>query len=135
MARGSFNGLYTFDQVAKIYNMDNSTLRKMVQANKFTDKDIKKFGKTWIITEDAIGKHFGLTMLRAYEREEQLRELAQVRESKSQFLRDKKNSKGKIKKEKSNISDLSSGDNEDVKELGYIAVDPSSIILNFQFKK
>lgn len=135
MARGSFNGLYTFEQVAKIYNMDSSTLRKMVQANKFTDKDIKKFGKTWIITEDAIGKHFGLTMLRAHEREEQLRDLAQVRESKSQFIRDKKNSKGKIKKEKSNINDLSSGDNEDVKELGYIAVDPSSIILNFQFKK
>lgn len=129
MARGSFNGLYTFDQVAKIYNMDSSTLRKMVQANKFTDKDIKKFGKTWIITEDAIDKHFGLTMLKAYEREEQLRE------DKSQFIIDKKKSKNKIKKEKSNVNDLSSGDNEDVKELGYIAVDPSSIILNFQFKK
>lgn len=51
----------------------------MIQANKFKDKDIKKFGKTWIITED-----------------------------KSQFIRDKKKCKGKIKKEKSNINDLSS---------------------------
>ena len=35
MARGSFNGLYTFQDVAKIYNIDSSTIRKQVQNNKF----------------------------------------------------------------------------------------------------
>ena len=35
MARGSFNGLYTFQDVAKIYNIDSSTIRKQVQNQKF----------------------------------------------------------------------------------------------------
>lgn len=30
MSIGSFKGLYTFQEVALIYNMDNSTLRKQV---------------------------------------------------------------------------------------------------------
>ena len=59
MARGSFNGLYTFQDVANIYGIDSSTIRKQVQKCKFCDNEIKKFGKTWIITEQAMVSHFG----------------------------------------------------------------------------
>lgn len=83
MAKGSFNGLYTFDDIARIYRMDNSTLRKMVQKEKFIiDKDIKKFGKTWLITEDAVGRHFGLAPLKLYNQELSLEMLRQKREEK-----------------------------------------------------
>ena len=37
MSIGSFNGLYTFQDVAKIYNMDNSTLRKQVSSKKLIE--------------------------------------------------------------------------------------------------
>ena len=37
MARGSFKGLYTFQDVAQIYNIDASTIRKQVQNHKFQD--------------------------------------------------------------------------------------------------
>lgn len=134
MARGSFNGLYTFDQVAKIYNIDSSTLRKMVQANKFSDKDIKKFGKTWIITEDAIDKHFGLQILRAYETDEQLRTLKELREAKLQAKLNKKASKPKKIKNNNDVNDLG-GNDEEVSELGYIAVDPSLVKQSFNFSK
>ena len=66
MARGSFNGLYTFQDVAKIYNIDSSTIRKQVQNQKFYDNEIKKFGKTWIITEQAMISHFGKDLFIAY---------------------------------------------------------------------
>lgn len=66
MAKGSFNGLYTFQDVAKIYNIDSSTIRKQVQNQKFYDNEIKKFGKTWIITEQAMISHFGKDLFIAY---------------------------------------------------------------------
>ena len=42
MARGSFKGLYTFQDVAQIYNIDASTLRKQVQNQTFYENEIKK---------------------------------------------------------------------------------------------
>ena len=78
MAIGSFNGLYTFQDVAKIYNMDNSTLRKQVSSKKLIEgKEVKKFGKTWLITEQAMVQHFGSGMLQLYNKELTLK---QVRE-------------------------------------------------------
>lgn len=60
MARGSFDGLYTFSEVGQIYGIDSSCLRKKVCFDKFVvGKDVKKFGKTWLITEQAMVKHFG----------------------------------------------------------------------------
>lgn len=60
MPKGSFTGLYTFQEVTKIYGMDNSTLRKYVYKNKFVlDVEVKKFGRTWVITEQAMLEHFG----------------------------------------------------------------------------
>ena len=59
-SRGSFEGLYTFLEVAKIYGMDDSSLRKKVARGKFiVGVDVKKMGRTWIITEKAMVKNFG----------------------------------------------------------------------------
>lgn len=60
MVKGSFEGLYTFAEVGLIYGFDASNLRKQVATDKLVDgKDIKKFGKTWLITEQSMIKHFG----------------------------------------------------------------------------
>lgn len=80
MANGSFNGLYTFEEIAYIYNIDASTIRKQVQQNKFIeDKEIKKFGKTWIITEKAVKEHYGTTLLNLYKQDEKLQSLKSVK--------------------------------------------------------
>lgn len=60
MAKGSFEGLYTFLEVAKIYGIDDSCLRKQVARDKFViGEDVKKMGRTWIITEQAMVRSFG----------------------------------------------------------------------------
>ena len=115
MARGSFKGLYTFDEVARMYNMDSSNLRKMVQHNKFKDSEIKKFGKTWIITEQAIENHFGLNKLNTY------KELI----SKKEY--------SKTTKFKSNNNEISCSDEKDIPELCEIVVDSKNIKQNFSF--
>lgn len=67
MAKGSFEGLYTFMEVAKIYGMNDSSLRKQVARDKFViDEDIKKMGRTWIITEQAMVKNFGTLKFEEY---------------------------------------------------------------------
>ena len=125
MARGSFKGLYTFEEVARIYGMDSSNLRKMVQHNKFKDNEIKKFGKTWIITEQAIENHFGLVMLQLHKRELKLQELQKLRENKI---------KSKIKTKKKAIDDLSNINfDDDIQELEEIIVDPKSVKCSFSF--
>ncbi|MDU4934346.1 MAG: helix-turn-helix domain-containing protein [Peptostreptococcaceae bacterium] len=59
-SKGSFDGLYTFSEVGQIYGIDSSCLRKKICFDKFVvGKDVKKFGKTWLITEQAMVKHFG----------------------------------------------------------------------------
>lgn len=71
MAKGSFEGLYTFMEVAKIYGMDDSSLRKQVARDKFViDEDIKKMGRTWIITEQAMVKNFGTLKFEEYKKKE-----------------------------------------------------------------
>ena len=83
MAIGSFNGLYTFQDVAKIYNMDNSTLRKQVSSPKLIEgKDVKKFGKTWLITEQAMVQHFGSGMLQLYNKELTLKQVREENQAK-----------------------------------------------------
>ena len=58
MSRGSFEGLYTFREVGEIYDIDSSCLRKKVCFDKFVvGKDVKKFGKTWLITEQDMVKY------------------------------------------------------------------------------
>ncbi|MGL5439106.1 MAG: hypothetical protein ACRDA4_01805 [Filifactoraceae bacterium] len=67
MGKGSFQGLYTFSEVGEIYGMDSSSLRKQVACEKLVvGKDIKKFGKTWVITEQSMVEKFGTMKLHNY---------------------------------------------------------------------
>ena len=67
MANGSFEGLYTFGEAAKIYGLDDSCLRKRVARGKFViGEDVKKMGATWIITEQALVRNFGSEKLEKF---------------------------------------------------------------------
>ncbi|MGL5724382.1 hypothetical protein [Cetobacterium sp.] len=78
MAIGSFEGLYTFLDVAEIYGIDSSCLRKQVARDKFVvDEDIKKIGTTWIITEQAMVKNFGTLKFEEYKKKQAKKEKAQ----------------------------------------------------------
>ena len=67
MANGSFEGLYTFGEAAKIYDLDDSCLRKRVARGKFiVGEDVKKMGATWIITEQALVNSLGIEKLEKY---------------------------------------------------------------------
>lgn len=88
MAKGSFEGLYTFIEVAQIYGMDDSSLRKQVARNKFIiGKDIKKMGRTWIITEQAMVKNFGTLKFEEYKEK-------QIQKNKLKKLKAKSASQG-----------------------------------------
>lgn len=104
--KGSFKYLYTFEEVARIYEIDNSTLRKRVASNKFEiDKDVKKFGKTWIMTEDAVIKYFGEDMLSLYKSQLKLSNLESKKEKNNAT---KSNKSKKSKKNNDDIELLSS---------------------------
>ena len=133
MARGSFNGLYTFQDVAKIYNIDSSTIRKQVQNQKFYDNEIKKFGKTWIITEQAMVSHFGKDLFIAYKnrlREQEVLEIKKLKEEARKLKEAKKEAKNK-----NQVIALSSDDDLDLPcdTWEYKEVDNNSILESFKF--
>ena len=103
MARGSFKGLYTFQDVAKIYNIDSSTIRKQVQNCKFCDDEIRKFGKTWIITEQAMVSHFGNELFIAYKNHLQEQKVLEIKKLKEK-ARLEKEAKKQAKLEAKNIT-------------------------------
>ena len=75
--KGSFEGLYTFLEVAEIYGIDDSCLRKQVARNKFViGEEVKKMGRTWIITEQAMIKSFGALKFEEYKKKRQKKEHA-----------------------------------------------------------
>jgi hypothetical protein len=79
--KGSFAGLYTFLEVDEIYGIDDSCLRKQVVRNKFIiGEEVKKMGRTWIITEQAMVKSFGTLKFEEYKKKQQKKE--QVKEKK-----------------------------------------------------
>ena len=79
--KGSFEGLYTFLEVAEIYGIDDSCLRKQVARGKFViGEDVKKMGRTWIITDQAMIKSFGALKFEEYKKKQQKKE--QVKEEK-----------------------------------------------------
>ena len=79
--KGSFEGLYTFLEVAEIYGIDDSCLRKQVARDKFViGEEVKKMGRTWIITEQAMIKSFGTLKFEEYKKKQQKKE--QVKEKK-----------------------------------------------------
>lgn len=57
---GSFDELFTFLEVAFIYHLDTSTLRKRISRGELKPNvDVKKFGGTWLITKKAMTRAFG----------------------------------------------------------------------------
>ena len=90
--KGSFGGLYTFLEVAEIYGIDDSCLRKQVARDKFViGEDVKKMGRTWIITEQAMIKSFGALKFEEYKKKQQKKE--QVKEIKLERVRQNSGSK------------------------------------------
>ena len=99
--KGSFEGLYTFMEVAKIYGMDDSSLRKKVARGKLVvGVDVKKMGRTWIITGQAMVKNFGALKFEEY---------INNHSEKENIISNKKSLENKDKKLNSKKSNLKSG--------------------------
>lgn len=64
-----FDGLYTITEVANIYNLDTSTIRKHIAKNKFNIDEIKKFGNTWIVHENGFVRVYGSDAFELYKQE------------------------------------------------------------------
>jgi hypothetical protein len=55
-----FDMLLSFKEASQLWNLDDSTLRKAVASGKLVDgQDVKKFGKQWVITIEAMEKNYG----------------------------------------------------------------------------
>ena len=55
-----FDGLMSFKEATDAWGLNESTLRKAVAYGKLIDGvDVKKFGKQWIITEEAMERLYG----------------------------------------------------------------------------
>lgn len=55
-----FDGLYTAKEASLIYGFHESYIRKKIDLGSFIiGKDVKKFGNTWVITEEALISSFG----------------------------------------------------------------------------
>ena len=92
--KGSFEGLYTFLEVAEIYGIDDSCLRKQVARNKFViGEEVKKMGRTWIITEQAMVKSFGALKFEEYKKKQQKKEQAKEKKLNKVSLNAQKTSK------------------------------------------
>jgi hypothetical protein len=60
---GSFKGLYTLANVANMYNLDQATLTQGLGERFVNNIDVKRFGDTWVITEEALLREFGFVPL------------------------------------------------------------------------
>jgi hypothetical protein len=60
---GCFKGLYTFANVANMYDVDQDDLIKGIGERFVNNIDVKRFGETWVITEAALLKEFGFVPL------------------------------------------------------------------------
>lgn len=90
MAKGSFEGLYTFLDVGEIYGIDSSCLRKQVAREKFViDEDIKKIGTTWIMTEQSMIKSFGILKFEEYKQKQAKKEKAHEKKINTQRVKTK----------------------------------------------
>ena len=99
--KGSFEGLYTFLEVAEIYGIDDSCLRKQVARGKFViGEEVKKMGRTWIITEQAMIKSFGALKFEEYKKKQQKKEQAKEKKLNKVSLNAQNISKGSRPKRK-----------------------------------
>lgn len=55
-----FDGLLSFKEATDRWKLNESTLRKAVVYGKLIEgQDVKKFGKQWIITQEAMEREYG----------------------------------------------------------------------------
>lgn len=55
-----FDSLLSFAEASKLWKLQESTLRKAVQYNRFKiGLDIMKFGKQWVVTLEAMKREYG----------------------------------------------------------------------------
>lgn len=55
-----FDGLLSFKEATDQWKLNESTLRKAISYGKLVDGiDVKKFGKQWIITIEAMEREYG----------------------------------------------------------------------------
>lgn len=55
-----FDGLLSFKEATDLWGLNESTLRKAVVYGKLVDGiDVKKFGKQWIVTKEAMIREYG----------------------------------------------------------------------------
>lgn len=56
-----FDDLLSLKDAAKLWHLEESTIRKAIANNRFAvGKDVKKFGKQWVITKSAMEEVYGL---------------------------------------------------------------------------
>lgn len=55
-----FDGLLSLDEASEYWDIHSSTIRKAILRDKFKMiEDIYKFGKTWVVTVEAMTRVFG----------------------------------------------------------------------------
>ena len=55
-----FEGIYSFAEATKLWNLKDSTLRKAVATGKLIENiDCKKFGRDWVVTIEAMEREYG----------------------------------------------------------------------------
>ena len=70
-----FDGLLSFKEATDRWGLNESTLRKAVAYGKLVEGvDCKKFGKQWIVTEQAMIREYGPASYNANEKQKQLSE-------------------------------------------------------------
>lgn len=52
-----FDGLYSLSDAADMLGVEDSVLRVAIRKNYFSDSEVRKYGKQWIITAEAIEKY------------------------------------------------------------------------------
>ena len=58
--RTPFDRLLSFGDATALWGLNESTLRKAVSYHKLVDGvDVKKFGKQWVVTADAMEREYG----------------------------------------------------------------------------
>ena len=59
----SFKGLYALANVSNMYNVDEAYITQGIGQKFLNNIDVKKFGETWLITEEALLREFGYVPL------------------------------------------------------------------------
>lgn len=58
--RNKFEGLISLKEAGKLFNKEESTLRRNISNGKFTEgTDVKKFGTTWVFDINALEREYG----------------------------------------------------------------------------